>query len=376
MFRVFYLALLFFSVAHVQSQISGLALADSLYENRNYTKAISHYKLSTSTKEVQVKMAKAYAALGNYSSALVHYENALAFKANDALLTYDYGKLLYITKQYKRALEVFESLIAIDASNPNYYYEQGIILEKLNDTTAQAKYLKVFRLDPFHQKAIYKIAKHYLIKRKHDSVAHYVAAGLKNYTDNIDLINIKAQNFYWQNNFEKAAVAFETLLSLGEHTEFIYEKLSLCYAEMYQYHKAISNRKLALQYNPNDAVAMYVIGTYYEILKDYEAAEQYITKALIILDRPLDAEYRKLATIYNRQEKYKEALSTLKKAIAENPNDEFSHFYMANTKYKYYASYDEKIKAFEDFKQKFPNSALASAANTMIKKIKEEQFKN
>ena len=357
-----------------EAQTSVLQFADSLFNNGNYSKAIEHYKNHTPQEEVFYKMAKAYMALGNYDEALLNLESAIKSNPENTLLKYDYAKLLSATRKSNKALAVFNELVAIDPSNPNYHYELGLVLEPTKDSLAQTHYVKAFQLDQTHQKAIYKIGKYYLTKRKHETADSIIDIGLKTYANNIELISLKAQNYFWQEYYTKAITWFEKLIETGESSEFIFEKLSISYAQNYDYEKALEYRLKALKYNPNDAVARYVIGTYYEKLNDLEKAEKYINDALLILDKPLDAEYAKLATVLNRQKKYKESIVALKKSINEDPSNEFSHLQLAMTLQEYYADYDAKIDAFEKFKQKFPNSKLNDYVDGYISKLKGEKF--
>jgi tetratricopeptide (TPR) repeat protein len=357
-----------------EAQTSVLQLADSLFNNGNYTKSIEQYKKYTPQDAVFYKIAKAYIAIGNYDEALLNLESAIKSNPGNILLKYDYAKLLSATKNTDKASEVFNELIEIDPSNPNYHYELGLVLEPQKDSLAQAQYLKAFQLDQSHQKAIYKIGKYYLTKRKHEKADSILNIGLKTYANNKELISLKAQNYFWQQYYTEAVTWFEKLIELGETSEFIFEKLSISYAQKYNFEKALENRLKALKYNPNDAVARYVIGTYYDELNDYVNAEKYIYDALLLLDKPLDAEYMKLGTVLNKQKKYNEAIVALKKAISEDPTNEFSHLQLAFTLQTYYADYDAKIDAFEKFKQKFPNSKLNEFVDSNISKLKEEKF--
>ncbi len=369
--------ILFISIAFkTEAQTSVLNVADSLFAHGNYSKAISQYKACNNQPEVYHKMAKAYIAIGNYEEGLINYEKAVETNPENILLKYDFGKFLYRTKNFKKASEVFNQLVYKDYKNPNFHYELGLTLEQLKDSTAQNRFQSAFKLDSTHQKAIYKIAKYHLKKGHNALVDQYIDIGLSSYKNNKALISLKAQNYYVRHQYEKAVVWFKKLLELGESSAFIYEKLSLCYAQLYEFEKAIEQRKLVLKFNPLDATSIYVIGTYYEKIDDFKNAEEYIWKALALLDTPLDAEYMKLATVLNRQKKYKEGITALKKAIRENPSNEFSSFHLAITLDAYYADFDSRIKALEDFKRKFPNGKLIGFVNDRISKLKEEKFLN
>lgn len=369
-FSLLFLLILF----KTEAQTSVLNVADSLYVNGNYSKAIEQYKTHKNQSEVFDKIAMAYISIGNYDEALQNYEASIEVNPENALLKFEYARLLSQTKKYEMAVTVFNNLITVDDKNPNYHYELGLVLEKQNDSTAMNSFNTTYKLDETHQKAIYKIAKYHLQKRHHEMVDKYVSKGFETYPNNLKLISLKAQNQYWRQDYKEAIKWFEKLIELGESSEFIYEKLSLSYYQMYDIEKALENRLMALKYNPTDATAIYVIGTYYERLDDYENAEKYISKALLFLDKPLDAEYGKLATVLNHQKKYSEAIAALKRAIDEDPTNEYTHFHLAITLEAYYADFDAKIKVYEDFKEKFPNSKMNQFADAKISEIKKEKF--
>jgi len=348
--------------------------ADHLYSNGNFSKAIEVYKSLDNLEEVYDDIAKAYMAIGNYGEALNNYEKAIQANADDLLLQYEYAKLLARTKQYKDANQRFSNLIASDSLNPNYYYELGVVLEKQKDTAALQQFQKTFKLDATHQKAIFKIAKHHLIKRNFIEAHRYIDKGLESYKNNIELISLKAQTYYHQDYYTHAVVWFNKLLDLGEKSEFIHEKLSLSYAQNSDYEDAIYHRKQALKYNPNDASAIFVIGTYYERLSDFEKAEAYISKAIKLQDRSLADEYQRLGTLYNRQKKYDQAIKAFQKSLKEDPSNIMAEFYILRTKDEYYADIDSKIRLYEQFIEKKAKSPFLSYAEGRLKELKQEKF--
>ncbi|EPR73329.1 TPR-domain containing protein [Winogradskyella psychrotolerans RS-3] len=360
-------------VIHLNAQ-NIKAEADHLYVNGNFSKAIDAYKTLPNLDAVYDDIAKAYIAIGNYGEALNNYEKAIRANADDLLLQYEYAKLLARTKHYKDANQRFLNLIASDSLNPNYYYELGVVLEKQKDTTALQQFEKTFILDETHQKAIFKISKHHLIKRNFIEAHGYIDRGLESYENNVELISLKAQTYYHQDYYTHAVVWFNKLLDLGEKSEFIHEKLSLSYAQNSDYKDAIFHRKQALKYSPNDANAIFVIGAYYQSLSDFEMAEEYITKALLLKDLPLSDEYQRLGTIFNRQKKYDQAIKAFQKSLKEDPTNMMSEFFLLRTKDEYYADVDSKIKLYEQFIEKNTKSPFLGYAEGRLKELKEEKF--
>lgn len=358
----------------VEAQSSVLTIADSLYLNGNYSNAISAYQSYTNQDEVYDKIAKSYVAIGNYDQALHFYKLNIEAHPDDALTKYEYAKLLSKTKQFEASIEVFNELMNIDYRNPNYHYEMGLALEKINDSSAINRFRTAYDLDGTHQKAIFKIAKHFLIKRKHETSHRYIDKGLESYANNVELISLKAQNYYYQDYYKQAKIWFQKLIDLGESSEFIHEKLSIIHAELSEYEQAIAQRRLVLKYNPYDSNSMFLIGTYYEKLNDFAKAETYIIQALKLKDVPLDFEYQKLGMVFNRQERYQEAIEAFKISLKENPENLSSAFFIVTTKDHYYADIDSKIKAYQDFIDDYSNSPFLSFAKRRLSELKEEKF--
>lgn len=361
-------------VFRTEAQTSVLNVADSLYARGNYSKAIEHYKQYKTPSEVYNKIAKSYVAIGNYDEAIKNYEAYVTANPNDALTTFEYAILLSQTKKNKEASRVFKDLINVDNKNPNYHYQLGLVLERMNDSTAIESYRSTFQLDSTHQKAIYKISKYFLQNGKNQLAEDYADIGLKTYENNVELISLKAQNYYLKKNYKNAAIWFEKLIQLGESSGFVHKQLSLCYYGLYEFEKAIEQRQLALEFNPGDAESIYTLGTYYYKNSDFANAEKYIKEALDLMDNPMDAEYAQLAVVLNSQKKYDEAITALKKAIKENPENIGAEFMLVLTKDRFYADIDSRIQAYEDFKKRFPSDNYAEYIDGRISELKTEKF--
>ncbi len=371
--RYFIIIIIFISIK-TEAQTSVLKVADSLYATGNYSKAIERYKTYDKPSEALEKIAKSYMALSNYGEALSNYAKALEAHPNNVLLKFDYAKVLYNMKKYKESSILFGQLIETDKKNPNYQYELGQTLEALQDSTAMNFYRTAYDLDNTHQKAIYKIARKFLIERKHYESLKYINIGLESYANNVELISLKAQNYYWIPDYRESAKWFESLIELGESSLFIHETLSYCYAKHYEYKKAVEQGLLALQYDPKNFKNLFIQGQLYEGLENFEKASEYMALALEIRDIPLDDEYRKLGYVLNRQGKHKEAIEALQKSLKINPNNNMSQFYLLMAKDRYYKDVDTRLKLYEDFQAKNPKNGYNFWVERRIKELKEEKF--
>ncbi|TPV31800.1 tetratricopeptide repeat protein [Paucihalobacter ruber] len=357
---------------HAQDAV--MQKADSLMALGNYSKAIELYKTHENPTTVNQKIASAYEAIGNYNQAAQYYQFAINNQPENTLLNYQYGKLLSKIKKYPEAKTVFSDLVNKDPKNPNFLFELGLLYEKTNDTLTLPTFQEVFKLDNNHQKAIFKIARNHLVKRRHDSVSFYVDNGLKTYPENLELISLKAQNYYWLQQYENAINWFEKLIDLGESSQQIHEMLSFAFKENYDYDLAIKQLEIALKYDPKNADNLFRVGQYYHKLSDNENAEKYMNAALLLMDQPLDKEYRELAVVYNFQKKYAEAIQVLNKSIKENPDNEYTHFILAYTKETYYADLQSKIEVYNKYLEKFPNGQFKPMVERRMADLKKEQF--
>lgn len=368
--------LILFAIVIVQAeaQTSASHFADSLYQTGNFSKAIEAYSALDDKTQVYDRIANAYIAIGNYDQAIDYYKMSIDAQPENAILKYEYAKLLSKTKAFDEASEVFKSLIVIDSLNPNYHYELGLVLEQQKDSTAIDNFNKAFVLDNTHQKAIFKVAKNHLQRRKFYDAIATANIGLAAYETNRELISLKAQGYYWLKEYEKAAIWFEKLLDLKENSQFIHERLSVCYRWKSDINKAIEHQKLALKFEPKNATNLFILGQLYDELQYFEEAEKCYKEALEIMDAPLDGEYIKLGTIQNMQKKHGEALKTFQKALKENPKNRHVALYILFTREKLYADVDSKIKLYEDYQAKNPESPLKDIVNMKLKELKEEKF--
>ncbi|NRB82818.1 MAG: tetratricopeptide repeat protein [Winogradskyella sp.] len=195
---------------------TGIQQADEYYALGAYSKAIKTYKTLENEEGIYAKIAKAYIALGNYGEGLKYYEQAIALEPNNLKVRYDYAKLLMRTKKFEIAKNELIGLILNDSLNPNLHYELGIVLEKQHDTLSINSFKKAYEIDDSHQKAIFKIAKRHIFKRRFEQAHALIDKGLQNYSESIELISLKAQAYYFQEYYTHAVVWFNKLIDLGE----------------------------------------------------------------------------------------------------------------------------------------------------------------
>lgn len=371
--RVFIVLVLIFIKAEAQS--SALSVADSLSTYGKYNAAIKVLNNETNKSESLPRIAKYYAALGNVSNAIQHYESALKLDAENQIVRFQLAKLYLSTKNYETAKTQLLTLIDLDYKNPNYHYQLGLVYTALKDEfSAQSRFFTAYELDASNQKNIYQLAKYHFIKNNEKSFSKYLNKGLTNDPENKALLSLKGQHAYNNDNYKKALIQFKKLLELNENTQFVNEKLSWCYEKLYQDKEAIIHLKKALAFDKKNTSYFKRLAKLNLRLDEFAEAEAYYKMALLIEDVSLEREYMDLAMVLSRQEKYEEAIAAYKNALRFNPKSERARALIVIVKTTYYKDYDSKIEAIEAFKKRYPESVFNRMLDHRLSELKREKF--
>ena len=363
-------------VAFQYSQSQTIQQADSLYQIGDYTKAIEAYNhLRETTPKVFGQIARSYKGKGVYNQALTYYQKALTLDQKQTILKTEYASLLVATSKYKEADSTYQILIDEFPNNPEFYYRQGMVISKLQDSSAISYFKKAFSLDSTHQKSCYEISKYHLKKADFDSVYQIANLGLKSYSDNAELISVIGQAHLFQESYTKALPYFEKLIELNQKNEFTHAKLGLCYLKTYSYKEAIEQLNLALEYDPNDASRQLLLAEAYQMIQEYDQAIKHIETAIELKNLALDNEYAALAINYNLKKNYKEAIDFIKKAINEKPESRRYKYMLATFADKYYDDPNLKLNYYTnliDNKEGRESEFYRTLAEKRIKQLQQE----
>ncbi|SKB75881.1 Tetratricopeptide repeat-containing protein [Salegentibacter salinarum] len=339
-----------------EAQTSALAISDSLYVVGEYSEAIEKLQeINPQTEKTYLKLAKNYAANRQPEIALENYKKVLGQNPDRILTTIDYGELLVKTGKLEAADSLFKVLNQKYPKNAGFKYQQGLIREKLKDSTAIHFFTYTIMLDTTHQAALYKVAKDKLRNRQYTMAEHYSKRGLRANSNNPSLLSILAQTYSSLKLYKEALQPYEKLIELGQDSEFIYNKLGFAYYRLKDYEKAIINYNKALEFEDRNSATHYTLGKLYALTGDLDKSETHLLMSILIKKQPVDAEYLSLGLTYKMQEKYKDALDYFNKALEENPDNERALYERAvaadnyleddSTVIKYYLAYFNKYES-------------------------------
>jgi len=352
-----------------EAQSSALAVADSLYALGNYSKAISVYQ---KTPKNSLKIAKCYEALGNLTKAVDFYKAALQENSKSTIIQYNYAKLLMRARKFESADTLIRKLIQQQPSNPNFVYQYGLLLEKVNDTTSNKQFARAVALDANHQEATYKLARYLTTKRQFAKAKPLLEKALTTNPESFRFLTLQALNYFYTEYYHDAITIYEKLQTLGPTNEQMLENLALCYRGTNRFPDAIETYTILINTIDDKRSKWHLgLGQSYLALREYEKAKRHIEISMALKDLPLEPEYWSLYQMYSRQKKYKEQIDVLKLIIKENPRNERAHYFLAAATDNFFKNKEEAIPYYEKYLKTFGEKAVfANYAKQRISDIK------
>lgn len=218
---LFFLLMGFFS-----TQAQHLQIGDSLFAMGFYHQAIENYQKSDLDIK-NFKIAKVYESQGDWNLAVNYIENYLAKDTLNTLVNFNYGKLLFQSKKYPKAISVFSKLTQI-YENPTYSYFLGLSYQMdMNFIKANQCFEKVVQLDEFHLKANAKLVLFLLRSEKWNEANIYIDKICSRFPENIEFLSYKADYFYGISDYKNAVLWNQKLLDLGHQEKSVYEKIAM-----------------------------------------------------------------------------------------------------------------------------------------------------
>ncbi len=361
------------SSADIFEKIAGIyqKVGDNSKAIENYMKA---YQLNPSDK-IKEKLGKSYQFRGNSDKAIRLYNEVLSANPDNLLLKYNLAKLYMAERKTSFAVKLLKELIQKDSLNPNYYYQLGEVYEKLNKDPSKV-YLKAYALDSLHLKSIYNLAKFYKSIKVKDSTGLFIDIGLKISPDNLNFIQLKAQNEFLKKEYDTTLVYLKELEKQNFETMFVYKLFGLSYYNLKEYENALIYFRKASQKDFKDTTISYNLGLVYKALKDYKKAEMSFLMSIMFQKPQVDKNYYQLGLVQLEQGNQKKAIESFEEAFKNNPGNHIVLLRLAIISDDYYKDQKIAIKHFEKYIDKFSKKDEESTlyVKGRIKEIKKELF--
>ncbi|WP_299147882.1 tetratricopeptide repeat protein [uncultured Dokdonia sp.] len=358
-------------ISKVGAQAPALAVADSLYATGEYTKAIAQYeKIQEPTARIWLQIARAYKGKGAKTAALNFYKKSLELNDKQPIAATEYGRLLLTKSKFKEADSVFSILSTRYPTNAEYHYQWGRALKKtaVKDTlvlgkkvdnekidTSEKAFAKAVQLDSTHQKAMFELAKYHLGHKNYPEVEAICKKALESEPENIEIIGVLAQNYYYKGWWIEAIDLFNQLLDMGVDTLFVRNKLGRAYYEKRMYPEAIEAYEEVLAYDDEDWGTLITLARLYNFNREYNKAINHGIKALKSKDLPLDDVYYTMGRSFEFKKNFPEAMKHYQRAVKEDPYNFDALYAIAVAADNYYEDKEEVLALYEKFVSNFEN---------------------
>ena len=366
-----------FLVVKAGAQPPALAVADSLHAVGQTGKAVEVLAATDPKSDaVYLRLAKYQSVTGKAQEALKNYRHVLLKDPQRVLTAIEFAKTLVKAGELQEADSVYASLSERYPKNANFIYEQGVIRELQQDSTAIEFFKEANHLDPTHQDALFKLSRNELQRRQYTMAVFYSRMGLDHNPQNTSLLSIMAQAYMRQLTYKLAIPPFEQIIALGQGNEFVHSRLGFAYYNEGQYEKAIEQYNTALEFEDRNSDTFYNLGKLYALTGDLQKSESHLLMAILIKKQPVDPEYLSLGLTYKLQKDYKKALENFNKALEENPRNERALYERAVAADNYFKDIQTKIDHYQAYINRFENTGnrdLIDLAKIRLSDLRKER---
>ena len=156
-------------VVKAGAQTPALAVADSLHAVGQTDKAVEILEaIDPKSQAVFLKLAKYQSAAGNTAAALENYRIVLQKDPQRVLTAIEFAKTLVRAGELQEADSIYAALSERYPKNANFVFEQGVIREMQQDSTAIDFFKEANHLDDTHQEALFKLSRHEFQQRQYN----------------------------------------------------------------------------------------------------------------------------------------------------------------------------------------------------------------
>tara|TARA_R110002051_G_scaffold325820_1_gene431704 strand:- start:23771 stop:24964 length:1194 start_codon:yes stop_codon:yes gene_type:complete len=366
-----YLFVLLLTIVSIkaEAQSSALSIADSLTAVGNYSKAIEQFQsIKNPTAQIDLKVARAYKAIGNGNLALKAYKTSLRKDPNQVIAATEFGRLHIAQRNFKQGDSIFKSLSTLYPDNPEFHYQRGRALRNLGpqadinngDTlmvAAHSAFAKAVKLDSSHQKSMNQLGLYYLKKQQYDIVERIGKKALESNPNGIEMTNLMALNYYNKGWTSEAIEWLEKLISLGQSSAFIHKRLGRSYAKQGDYEAAIEQYAIVLEENDKDPSVHLELARLYQRSHEFEKGIRHAEIAIFLNTQPLDEEYYTLATVLKLDGQFEAAIENYQNTLKENPEHIEAQYGIPVAADNYYKNKREVLLLYERFVKKYANAS-------------------
>jgi tetratricopeptide (TPR) repeat protein len=322
-------------------------------------------------------LAESMAAIGNTSDAVDVYKKALLLNPNAVSLRMRLGQLYILQRDFAESFSLFNKLRDLDSTNLFVNKNLAFSASRLGKNK-EAIYLfeQVLKVNPRDIGSYMALAAAYQQERLFTRSNLVLESGLKHYPNNSVLLLRLAQNFYTQQDFEKALPVYEAWVSNNSLYFDVRKEYGIVLYLNKMEEKALDVLEYALFENPADPFVALYIGLCYKRLKDYPVSLQYLHLAIeSATPYYLSEIYHHMGQVHGQLREFESSIKMLQKAYELDPGKFELLFEIATTLEEYNSNKTLALNYYQIYLTEAREQALnADYALNRIRKLKEELF--
>lgn len=313
-------------------------------------------KIDPNYVEARLLLGGVYTAIKLYDKAEEQYRYVLKNNKESREAYLYLGALLSEQKKYKEAIEVFTTLAKdteYESQHLAYFYMGRVYSEKGDAKQAETSFTKALQIKPSYAEAVLALGALNEKKKRAQTVTLYESFQDK-HGPNEKVAEQLSRLYLEDEKYEKAYQQLEIVVGGDPENLNAKVKMALILIETKDYPRAVSRLKDILAQAPDSDKIRFFLGAVYEEVKDYKAAiEQFSILA------PNSSYYAEAVIhssyLYKLQSDYKNAISTMERAIEIRP--EAVQFYPLYASYlDDTKEYDKAVKMLQNAVAKFPTN--------------------
>lgn len=323
------------------------------------------------------ELADLYLVMGNYPDAIGVYRKALEKEPGDPFLKANLGKLLIRLQENREAYAIFTALHLEDSVNLWVQKQLAVCSSRLGkNREASALYMNVLQQNPGDISSSLALASLLQQDTAYAAARDVLLSALKIFPGNSLLQHRLAQNYYYLNDYPKAAEMYQEFLSHNDTSLIVRKEFGVVLYFCKQEKEAIHILTPAGYLAPADPLIPFYLGLSYRNLKDFREAKNYLELASG-LSHPwyMSAIYRNLAQVHGFLREFPQAMESYKKILELDPSDHEVLFEMATTSEEYIRDKTIAYRYYRQYLEKAGKGAINEAyARSRMSKIREELF--
>jgi tetratricopeptide (TPR) repeat protein len=329
-----------------------------LQRSRDYEGALKYalkcVAIEPDKVENRILLGGIYAFMGNDKLALEQYRKVLSVEPANDRIRLLLATILTRGGKFQDALRHIEKLIeqAPDLVMA-HYYRGRINLEMGDYKKAENSFLNALKLNRAFEPALFDLATLYQMTDRNKDAIKLCETLLEFYPDNL-MVRERLTNLYLKSGFEKKAEEqiekIKLYTSPGAPSRQI---LGLLYLKQGRLNESIAELELIVSAWPKDEKTRYFLAAAYEENANFEKALEHFKlidpESKFFIDSQVH-----IAHILNKQKRYEEAVTSLKKAVKKTGRVEF--YLMLSSTYEAIQDYEKAIDTCNIGLERFKNN--------------------